>query len=218
MANFQPCRFCGSPRESRRCNFCARATTQRARAKTYKVENTLTANEIYSLYLTSKGICYYCQKPIEGNWTLDHLVAMYKGGGNILSNVVIACMPCNRSKGAFKAATYYKLTKKMSQKKAFRTVIEQTLASMNGDWFSAHQFEIAAGSLFRGRPMDIQNFEFFLRIWIGKTEFERKAVHNPENYNFECLYRVKTPDRKTELPLINAIKPLIPFPTKKRSK
>ena len=49
------------------------------------------------------GSCHYCKKVLKGDatagWTLDHVEPTALGGKNHLSNLVIACKPCNAAKG-----------------------------------------------------------------------------------------------------------------------
>ncbi len=49
------------------------------------------------------GVCFYCKKVTAAetsvNFTQDHLEARASGGTNNLSNLVVACRPCNTSKG-----------------------------------------------------------------------------------------------------------------------
>jgi 5-methylcytosine-specific restriction endonuclease McrA len=46
--------------------------------------------------------CGICSKPIffkKHNVTIDHIVPISKGGGNILSNLQLAHYECNQAKG-----------------------------------------------------------------------------------------------------------------------
>lgn len=43
-------------------------------------------------------LCVYCGCE-HGPFEVDHRVPLAKGGGNDLTNLVVACRPCNRSKG-----------------------------------------------------------------------------------------------------------------------
>lgn len=50
------------------------------------------------------GCCNYCRKALtldeRGAWDIDHVVPLSRGGLHELQNLVIACVRCNRSKGA----------------------------------------------------------------------------------------------------------------------
>ncbi len=50
----------------------------------------------------SKGrlICWWCDKPIEGKYQVDHRIPLDKGGSNSARNIVIVHIKCNLSKGA----------------------------------------------------------------------------------------------------------------------
>jgi hypothetical protein len=43
--------------------------------------------------------CAYCGDT-AGPFEIDHILAVANGGGNELDNLCVACIPCNRSKGA----------------------------------------------------------------------------------------------------------------------
>jgi len=65
------------------------------------VKNTLTKSEWRYLLKKSKH-CHWCKRP----WsravqpTIDHIIPVVKGGGNVLENVTAACKRCNSKKGA----------------------------------------------------------------------------------------------------------------------
>lgn len=47
------------------------------------------------------GICRYCAQEVPADaFTLDHIVPLSRGGDDSLSNLCVACRPCNCSKGA----------------------------------------------------------------------------------------------------------------------
>ena len=51
------------------------------------------------------GFCFHCKKPmppqpLSQDCTRDHLRPKHDGGQNFLHNLVFACGPCNRKKGA----------------------------------------------------------------------------------------------------------------------
>jgi len=49
-----------------------------------------------------RGICYYCGKKISsGEFTMDHIIPLSKGGKSIKSNIVLACKNCNSNKKNF---------------------------------------------------------------------------------------------------------------------
>ena len=47
------------------------------------------------------GLCYYCRRQVgRGALTMDHLVALGRGGRSVRGNVVPACKDCNTRKQA----------------------------------------------------------------------------------------------------------------------
>jgi 5-methylcytosine-specific restriction endonuclease McrA len=45
------------------------------------------------------GVCHYCrQKVASSELTLDHVIPLARGGQSVKSNVVAACLACNRTK------------------------------------------------------------------------------------------------------------------------
>jgi hypothetical protein len=50
---------------------------------------------------THGGSCFYCKKKLNHNEvTVDHVQPAAIGGTKLIQNLVIACKPCNSSKGA----------------------------------------------------------------------------------------------------------------------
>jgi len=44
--------------------------------------------------------CFYCRQPLlPGEWTLDHVVPIARGGSDLASNLVACCTRCNWAKG-----------------------------------------------------------------------------------------------------------------------
>ena len=76
-----------------------RAGNANTRANLWGCIGTISAETVYGLYLSSKGICYLCNEA-KARWELDHFIPLSKGGSNTLDNLRICCPTCNRSKGA----------------------------------------------------------------------------------------------------------------------
>ena len=71
------------------------------RAKRYGVKNeTYTVEDIDKKYAEQSGRCHYCADSLGGIYDFDHKIPLSRGGGNVLSNIVLACEPCNQSKHA----------------------------------------------------------------------------------------------------------------------
>lgn len=69
------------------------------RAAIFGVPNTLTVAEWVAI-LDSSPECKYCRAEFSDSLrpTLDHVLAMAKGGANTAANVVAACWGCNVTK------------------------------------------------------------------------------------------------------------------------
>lgn len=53
------------------------------------------------LHRKQKGRCKYCNRSLELQAaTFDHVVPKALGGANRVSNLVLACVECNRKKGS----------------------------------------------------------------------------------------------------------------------
>lgn len=90
------CLECGRPftptlSEQRRCleheprgRAAARSPTTNAQDSEYRRNRKIV--------LAGDPPCWWCGAPAT---TADHLLAVVRGGGNALSNVVPACRPCN---------------------------------------------------------------------------------------------------------------------------
>lgn len=45
--------------------------------------------------------CHYCRRPFAmDDLTIDHRIPISCGGTNVKGNLVLACEPCNKEKGA----------------------------------------------------------------------------------------------------------------------
>ena len=65
-------------------------------------KNTIKCNNsvmVKSLLFRDGEDCFFCCKPLDGDNTLEHLVARVHGGPNHLSNYVLAHNKCNRDAG-----------------------------------------------------------------------------------------------------------------------
>lgn len=59
-----------------------------------------TAQDIGMIYGEQDGLCSYCFAELDATCEADHFIPIARGGSNAPENIVLACMPCNRSKGA----------------------------------------------------------------------------------------------------------------------
>ena len=44
--------------------------------------------------------CFYCGSDVDTNYQIEHVVPVSRGGSNTIDNIVLACPPCNQSKGS----------------------------------------------------------------------------------------------------------------------
>jgi len=58
------------------------------------------AADIQRLYAEQDGHCKLCGILLGGNYHVDHIVPLSRGGSNDPSNLQITCGPCNLRKGA----------------------------------------------------------------------------------------------------------------------
>jgi 5-methylcytosine-specific restriction endonuclease McrA len=79
--------------------------------KTIKIKTKQYQKLIYAVF---DGKCFYCDVKIENKkvpnneicrcvnkkepWCIDHLIPRSKGGKNILTNLVLSCIPCDKKK------------------------------------------------------------------------------------------------------------------------
>lgn len=72
-----------------------------SRRKSRKIQLKIN-NKIKKTYFKNTMIapCYYCKYVFMINdLTIEHLIPRSMGGTNDISNIALACAPCNRQKG-----------------------------------------------------------------------------------------------------------------------
>jgi len=57
-----------------------------------------THDELDTLYKSQKGLCWWCGEFVGLTFDIDHRIPVSKGGTTDISNIVISCRKCNRSK------------------------------------------------------------------------------------------------------------------------
>jgi 5-methylcytosine-specific restriction endonuclease McrA len=78
-----------------------RTRTNNYLARKRGAEGAHTADDIDALLKNQGFKCFWCSADIaDGKHHVDHLIPLIKGGSNWPENLVGACSPCNRSKGA----------------------------------------------------------------------------------------------------------------------
>lgn len=55
---------------------------------------------IHAWEMAAKKVCYWCHKPCEEKYHVDHYEPLARGGKHVIANLVIACPSCNVKKNA----------------------------------------------------------------------------------------------------------------------
>jgi 5-methylcytosine-specific restriction endonuclease McrA len=77
----------------------ARLIARRRRARQKEADGTHTPTDVAAQYEMQKGRCYYCGCELNGKYQTDHVIPLSRGGSDGTDNIVVACAPCNQSKG-----------------------------------------------------------------------------------------------------------------------
>lgn len=77
-----------------------RAAEHRRRARELSAPGTHTKEDVELQYRMQNGRCWWCEKPVEKNYHVDHRIPLARGGDDSPGNLVISCPQCNQSKGA----------------------------------------------------------------------------------------------------------------------
>jgi len=83
----------------------SRCLIQAQRAKAKGVPGKVTRVEMTERLALFGGCCAYCGD--EGRQSLDHFIPMAAGGWHVASNLVPACLACNRSKKDTEALAWF---------------------------------------------------------------------------------------------------------------
>jgi 5-methylcytosine-specific restriction endonuclease McrA len=75
-----------------------RASWHKRKARKKAIGGVYTAQDIQLQYTRQKGKCYWCHKRL-GQYHIDHVIPLFRGGSNAPDNLVIACPTCNLKKG-----------------------------------------------------------------------------------------------------------------------
>lgn len=82
-----------------------RHKSHRRRADIYgSLVHEVTDEMVWEFNPSGPGCCNYCRCELSfedrRSWHIDHVVPLARGGTHELSNLVVACPPCNHSKGS----------------------------------------------------------------------------------------------------------------------
>ena len=62
------------------------------------MEGEVSEELVTQMVVDQGGLCAYCEVSLEGNFEVDHMLPVSRGGGHDWTNLAITCRPCNRSK------------------------------------------------------------------------------------------------------------------------
>lgn len=68
------------------------------RVKRRGAEGKHTKRDIQVQLASQKGLCWWCGKPYEDKFEIDHRIPLSRGGTNWANSICITCFECNRSK------------------------------------------------------------------------------------------------------------------------
>lgn len=54
---------------------------------------------LWQMYDSQGGLCAYCEEPLFGNFHLEHMIPLSRGGAHDWMNLALACPTCNMRKG-----------------------------------------------------------------------------------------------------------------------
>ncbi len=75
-----------------------RIKNHRRRALVMKAEGKHTVQDIQAQLNSQNGFCWWCSKPLDGIYHIDHVIPLNRGGTNWPKNIVCTCPSCNSSK------------------------------------------------------------------------------------------------------------------------
>jgi len=78
----------------------ARAEVRCRQARKRGAEGRYGPDDILAQGVAQHGKCYWCQAGLGEKYHVDHVIPIALGGSNWPSNLVVACVACNCSKGA----------------------------------------------------------------------------------------------------------------------
>lgn len=78
----------------------SRIHSRRSRVKRHAAPGKHTAEDVRRQYAQQQGRCHWCASPLGGEYEVDHIIPLSRGGTDNPNNICCACEPCNRQKHA----------------------------------------------------------------------------------------------------------------------
>lgn len=75
-----------------------RARQNRRRGRKLGAPGSYTAEDVADMYESQRGLCAYCETPLDGKYHVDHMTPLCRGGTNGWENLALVCPPCNHHK------------------------------------------------------------------------------------------------------------------------
>ena len=71
------------------------AIKRRYKARKRNAPGSHTGDDIILQYQSQKGLCWWCEKPVDNDYHVDHRIPLNRGGSNNPDSLVISCPACN---------------------------------------------------------------------------------------------------------------------------
>ncbi len=81
----------------------AKAAVHRRRG----AEGSHTPEEVASMHADQGGLCAYCEVELGGDFHVDHMTPIIRGGRNSWENLAVVCPTCNLSKRTKTAEEFF---------------------------------------------------------------------------------------------------------------
>lgn len=83
------------------------ARNRQREATKYAAAGFHTAEEVWEMGESQEWLCAYCEVPLFGEFHVDHMVPLSRGGSDSWENLAITCPTCNLSKNDKTTAEFY---------------------------------------------------------------------------------------------------------------
>ena len=105
--------------------------SKRRKEREASADGYYTKEDIILLYNIQNHLCYYCMDAISdrspGKYAIDHILPLVYGGSNWPTNLALACMRCNTTKGCSDGESF----------------IQKIRKGMTAEWCSRHELFIS---------------------------------------------------------------------------